>query len=136
MVLLGLHLMIWSVYISPVSISLLISFLNRLIFTRFNFTSAPKVVMWRCLASSRSFLSKVLSSLRFILFRYWLLDFGCFRLICPPRLCALLKHSLHSLHWFCRSSLGTTIRTSANLFDLSLSFLLSERALESFCLLC
>lgn len=59
---------------------------------------APNSSVCWSLASSRSFLSKPRSPRLFIFWRYWLLLRGCFRLICPPRLCALLKLSWHMLH--------------------------------------
>lgn len=94
--------------ISPLSILARISFLKRRIFTLLIGACCPKTSMCCYFAMSKSWRSNALSSLRFILLRYWSLDFGCFRLMCPPRLWALLKTSSHILHFMFLSAASSS----------------------------
>ena len=103
---------------APSSHFFLRSFLNRRILTRLSSASGPNCSACCCLASSRSFRSKPLSSLRFIFSKYWLLLLGCFLLMWPPRLWALLNASQQMWHW----SVGKSIWSEHSRSSISLTF--------------
>lgn len=111
-----------SIIKNPLSYYLLISFLNLLILTRFNGISCPNTLVWCSFASSNNFLSNALSSLLFILLIYWSLVFGCFLLICPPKLCALLNTSLQILHFITFPSSEEADKSSEDVLKWSYGF--------------